>query len=282
MSISLYKYNTFPTNFIFVDKQINFLNNSIKTENIGVETRFNMIFSYKSSEDEEELNLINNSDSYTFISSLLDPNPMPSLNEIIPINSIDSENKNDSPYNLFTKNEKSIIEINEDENILKRKRFKEKRPRKENKDNIRKKIKRGFFNNAVISKLNEKLKNLGNNNFFQKFPQHIVSDVNKKRNKEISNMTLEEIFEKKELYLNENKYDLCYSENMKVLQSQEIKENKEFKKILNKTIRELYEEYINSIEFNIEINRLKKKKMRDDYITKYINLAKNLILYFTQ
>ena len=43
------------------------------------------------------------------------------------------------------------------------------------------------------------------------------------------------------------------------MQSEEIKENEEFKKIMNKTFCQLYEEYINSNEFNNEINRLKRK-----------------------
>ena len=53
--------------------------------------------------------------------------------------------------------------------------------------------------------------------------------------------------------------------------------------ILNKTIFQLYEEYINSDEFKInEINRLTKNKMQDEYITKYVSLAKNLIEFFSE
>ena len=74
-----------------------------------------------------------------------------------------------------------------------------------------------------------------------------------------------------------------YLHNMKILQDEEIKENEEFKIILNENISELYEEYINSDEFKIsEINRLKKYKIQDIYIAKYINLAKNLIEFFNQ
>ena len=50
---------------------------------------------------------------------------------------------------------------------------------------------------------------------------------------------------------------------------------------MNKPIRELYEEYINSDEFKIiEINRLKEKKMEDEYIEKYIIIARYLISFF--
>ena len=68
---------------------------------------------------------------------------------------------------------------------------------------------------------------------------------------------------------------------MKIIK--QVKKNEVFKNILNKTICELYEEYINSDEFKIsEINRLKKNKIHDDYITKYVILAKNLIEFFSK
>ena len=97
-------------------------------------------------------------------------------------------------------------------------------------------------------------------------------------------MTLGEIFCKKELYLPENEEGLNnYLYNLKVIKSEEVEENDEFKKILNKTIRKLYEEYINSEEFKVEeINRLKEKKMKDEYIERYITLARYLITFFTQ
>ena len=99
-------------------------------------------------------------------------------------------------------------------------------------------------------------------------------------------MTLAEIFEKKELYLFGDKDGVglnYYLQNLKVFENEDIKGNKELKKIFDKTICELYEEYINSNEFNFsEINRLKKKNMQDDYISRYISLARNLILFFSQ
>ena len=74
-----------------------------------------------------------------------------------------------------------------------------------------------------------------------------------------------------------------YLHNKKVLESEDIKENGEFKKIINKTIRELYEEYLKSDEFKIDdINRLKEKNMEDDYITRYIYLANHLIEFLFQ
>jgi hypothetical protein len=67
-------------------------------------------------------------------------------------------------------------------------------------DNIIKKIKTGFLNSALIKKLNEKLKEIGSRLNLEKFPKNFVSDINHKRNNQLLQMTLKEIFEKKELY----------------------------------------------------------------------------------
>ena len=271
------------------DNKMIFLPDFKRNEFIEIEPPLYMNFSSKSSDEEDDLNFFNYADSSTFIPSILDPNPMPSLEDIFPINSIESESKKDSliileKVNLFTNIEKNSLLAKSGEEMLRRKRFQDRRPRKENQDNIRKKIKRGFFNNGLIKKLNEKLKSIGSKKYLRKFPQYFVSDVNQKRNKELFNMTLREIFENKQLYINEDKEGFRnYLNNLKVIQNEEIKENEELKIIFNKTVNELYEEYINSDEFNIiEINRLKEKKIQDDYIKRYINLARYLILFFTQ
>ena len=288
--ISSSTFNNLSYNHYPVDDKINFHLFQAENENIDIETRFFINFSPKSTQEEtDSINYLNFSDTNTFISSTTDPNIMPSFNDFMPINSDHSDTKNDSissqeKPNLFTNTESDSILVKEGEGMLKRKRFQERRPRKENQDNIRKKIKRGFFNCALIKKLNEKLKGIGSRKYLRKFPQHFVSDVNQTRNKDILGMTLEEIFCKKELYLPENKEGLNnFLNNLKVIKSEEVEENEEFRKILNKTIKELYEEYINSDEFKVdEINRLKEKKMKDEYIERYISLARYLIAFFTQ
>ena len=87
-------------------------------------------------------------------------------------------------HSLFTKtkvdnnlDEDDVKEKEESQNFLKQKRLKS---RKENKDNIRKKIKRGFFNNILCEKLNNKLRIIGSNQYFTKFPQFFASDVDRK------------------------------------------------------------------------------------------------------
>ena len=181
----------------------------------------------------------------------------------------------------------NVIEINskKDSNkcFLRRKRMPDGRSNKDRLDNIRVRIKRGFFNYALLEKLNENLKMIGSNKYFQKFPQHLVSDVDRRRNKELFSLALKDFFENKKLNFNEKNNDCRnYNHNLDVLKDNKVKNNLEFKKILKKTIKQLYEEYINSDEFKInEINRLKYvKKENDEYIKTYKEVSKKLLEFF--
>ena len=181
---------------------------------------------------------------------------------------------------LFSKLEGDLFK-EEENSLINRKRYKVKRSRRENQDNIRKKIKRGFFNSALIPKINMIIKKQGGKFFFEIFKQHFVSDVTKESNMELYNMTLEEIFKKKELY---HQTELnTYYYNLKIFNSKEIQENKELKNILNIKLFKIFEEYINSKEFNIdEVNRLKNKNMEDLYIKRYIYLGKNFMKFINE
>ena len=187
---------------------------------------------------------------------------------------------------LFTNTEKDNIpdEVKEKKMVKEIIKRKKRRPRKENKDNIRRKIKRGFLNTGVIKKLNQKLKNIGSNLYFMRFPQSFVSDIYRKTNKEVVNMTLAEIFVNKEINTSKNRPDLNnYYHNLKVVNSDEIKTNEEMQKILNMKYCDLFEDYINSDEFKIdEINRLKRKNMNEEFINRYINVSKTFIKFFRQ
>ena len=272
-----------------VDGNSNFLHNLIGTEIIDIEPNIIRNFSLDSLEENiEPIEEINSSNSFDFISSMIDHNPMPTLDEIVHIIPINSNDQNDSfsfleLENLLTNSGSKSILV-EKENLLGKKRLKRQRARKEEKDLIRVKIKRAFLNNFLKNKLNKELKSIGSKKYFEKFPKHFSSDPHKKRNKEIINMTLGEIFEKKELYIYENEKGLFnFWQNLKIIQSEEIKKNEKFQNILNKTFRELYEEYLNSDEFKIiEKNRLEEKNLDDDYIKRYIELSENLIEFFSE
>ena len=180
-------------------------------------------------------------------------------------------------YSVFTRIENDLSYLlKEEEMLCQRKRYNIRRKRRENNDNIRKKIKRGFFNKGLIHKLNMILKNQNINSYFEIFQQHFVGNVTKRTNNQLMNMTLEEIFEKKELY--QESELKTYKHNLNLVKSIEIQENKEIKNILNKKLYLIFEEYINSKEFLIdEINRLKNKKMDNGYIQRYIYLTKHFI-----
>ena len=168
-----------------------------------------------------------------------------------------------------------------DQNILIRDRAKIRKCRFENRDNIRKKIKRGFINNALLKKINKILKKSECRLNFEKFSQKFVGDVSKKGNEDIIHMTLLEIIKQKELYSEKDLNN--YQNNLNLVNAKENKENKIFQEMLNKRFEQLFKEYIDSNDFKVdEINRLKRKGMKKDYIKKYIWLAKNFIKFFSE
>jgi hypothetical protein len=167
---------------------------------------------------------------------------------------------------------------------LVRDRAKERKKRFENRDNIRKKIKRAFLNCFIPKKIKNLLKGSKRVLNFEKFSQKFVSDVSKKTNKDIIYMTLLEIIQNKKLSNEDKKWDYSnYQNNLNITESQEAKEIKSLQEMLNKTFAELFEEYLDSKEFKVdEINRLKRKGMTKDYINRYVRVAKNFIKFFSE
>ena len=149
------------------------------------------------------------------------------------------------------------------------KRFSVKRDRFKNKDNILKKIITAFFNFYLLNAINLLLQNIGIKNYFEKFS---LNHINKKNKIIIMNMTLKQFIEKNES--SKKKVD----HNVYILNILEKYKKPVLKRILNTSLKELYEAYINSDEFKVnEINRLKKKNMNDWYINRYIFLSKNFL-----
>ena len=263
---------------------------NVDNEQLDINIRFmsnfknEINFSFNKEEDlfnQEENSIINNDINYYTFS-----NEYPFYNDILD-NTIQSFEKKKNIFNviypnkiaLFTKTEIELPEI-----LIGRKRESERKRRKYNQDNIRKKIKRGFLS-ILTDKLNKILASIGISLYFVKLPQSFVSDVVRKTNKEILNLTLEEIFKKEELYKLDKDEDLIkYRHNLDVVNDEEIQGNAEIKNILNKKYYEIYEDYINSKEFKVdEINRLKKNNSEeadDEYIKKYIFLAQHLLEFF--
>ena len=201
----------------------------------------------------------------------------------IPTNNKEIESKITNPSSssqLFTKYEsKDKLNKTSYKLIGKKIRSKVRQPRFRNQDNMRIKIHRNFLKN-LRNAINEKLKKIDKKLILPRFPQNFAGKVNKVSNKLILNMTLLEILEKKEYCKN-------LEDNLKLIKK--IKENKtsDLNDILNKKFRDLYIEYIESKEFNIdEIERLRnsknKKTIKDEkYLSLYKDLANNFIKFLS-
>ena len=179
--------------------------------------------------------------------------------------------------------------------------------RRNDPDNIRKKIKTDF-RSTITSNLNKILssENLPN---FQNSPQIEISNVAKEENKKIFELTLKEMLiykgfentakkkeknkakvkdeekeekEKKEM----EKYVQCWEHNKKTLEFIENLESKnkslyqKLNNILNKKMKDLYVEYLNSDEFQKSLKVLKEDGDYFDYIHKYYLVAQNVLDYY--
>ena len=172
------------------------------------------------------------------------------------------------------------FELNEDDesNFIKKKRSKKRQNRYTYKDLIQQKIKRNFFNGYLVIKLNKILKTIKSGLLFKKFPKRFTNNVSKNDNKRILLMTLGEIIKDKNLYKNDLK---IYEHNLKVIN--ELKEEKsKINEILDtKNYYETYEDYLNSDEYKINIEKIKQKyKEKNEYIKKYICLSKHFLELF--
>lgn len=134
-----------------------------------------------------------------------------------------------------------------------------KKRRKEMNDNIRKKVKSKFFK-SIKKKLEDRLQSV---KIF--FAQKFIANVSKKE-KENQLMWEQNLYTILEKHLRINKNIIL-----------ELLKNDEIGEIL---LKDLYNEYLNSQEFedNIPYN---KKDATPSYINNYINKAKDLINYFT-
>ena len=162
---------------------------------------------------------------------------------------------------------------------------KKKTLRKDDEDNIRKKF-QGYAFKWIKSKLNIELRK--NNNPFEfefDFSQSMTTNVSIQKNKIFLNMTIKELllneyeYEKKE---DKKAYNIFIAKNNKKLIQFLIDKNIEnIVTILEKKLKFVYIEYIESESFKIKVKKL-GKKFDNKYITKYIKVAKNLVKYYEE
>ena len=193
-------------------------------------------------EKNEQKNEINNSNRFN-IFHLFNP-------KLIENN----QNKENDEININKEHKKNILFLSR------------KKERKEMKDNILKKVKSRFFKN-VKKRLKERLaKEHKIENSFNFWSQKFISDVTKKNNESIWEEKFREFLEIKLI-------DNIKDEILKSLKNDKIGEI---------TLRELYNEYLNSQEFEDSIPKNENEKnVTETYIKDYINNAKNFINYFT-
>ena len=152
--------------------------------------------------------------------------------------------------------------------------------RKDNADNIRKKIK-VKFHKILKNSINEKLKNAGSKYIFKALPQSFITNITKKINRPILDLPLEEIFKK---FIGKEKNNR--KNNLSVLEYLEnhndISEKANFNEIKNMKYEEIFNEYLLSKEFKKVISTLKKDNENDKYIKDYIVKAYGLINFIKQ
>ena len=204
---------------------------------------------------------------------------------LIDFNNILLKNKNENQNfdNLSLKNSESsqsnisfkIIEFTGRKRI----RSKNKRRRREYHDNIRKKIKRNFFNKILVKKMNKELKKGGSRKYFALFPQEIVADVTRKRNKKLLNMTLRQVITNSELYKSKSYNNFIH--NINVLESLNDSKNNILENLLNSKYSELFAQYLKSDSFENDVNKLKQKEEKEIYIERYEYLSKTWLEFFS-
>ena len=165
------------------------------------------------------------------------------------------------------------------------KKLKNVKNRKENSDNIRKKIKSRFLKD-LRNAVNQRLKSAGSEKLFKSLPQIFISNVSKNKNKDCINLTFEELFSKN-FYEEENNKspDLVnYFYNLSVIKylekNKEICENSNYNIFKNMKISEIFNEYLKSKEFEFQIADLKRQKESENYIKIFIIKASDFIDFY--
>lgn len=170
------------------------------------------------------------------------------------------------------------------------KRKKNLKKRKENSDNIRKKIKSRFFK-ILKNIINHKLKLAGSKEFFSNLSQAFISNISRDKNREVLDLTFKEIFSKN--FCEDSKAKKAiesnikkYKHNLNVLEylenNQEIAEKSNYNIFKNMKFYQIFNEYLRSKEFEKEITSLKIGKENDKYIRNYIIKAGSFIEFYSQ
>ena len=157
--------------------------------------------------------------------------------------------------------------------------------RKENADNIRKKIKCRFIK-KLKEFINQKLKLAGSKKFFALLPQIFVCNISKDKNRIMLDKTFKELFS---FNFSEDENDANfknYKKNIDTLKylenKKDISEKSNYNCYKNLKLYQIFDEYLRSKEFENEIINLELKGEKDNYIYNFIKLACNLNNFFSE
>ena len=190
-------------------------------------------------------------------------------------------NKWSSNYNTFEKySKKCIYELNSGP-----------RKRVDMPDIKRKKIYKKIYTNIyrnIFKNLNKKISESLGEKFGLKFcnlSQCIIANVAKSDNKKRMKMTLRELILDESFKKSNNKKDKDSSNwdnNKKILDYLDsTKDCAEIKNILEMKLKDIYNEYLKSDEFQKSIQELIQDGRYYDYIRNYIEVAKNFVDYYS-
>ena len=170
------------------------------------------------------------------------------------------------------------------------------------KDNIRKNVKCAFLKYIKVC-LKNKLKRENSEIYFEGFQQSFVINLSKEKNGKSLNMTFEELIKtdfdeeynkkdkdkkmlnkKRELDTNPNRDK--YQKNINAIkyleENKNISDKINFEKIKKCTYRSLFEEYLESQEFEESVLKLYQKGFEIEYIIGYIINAVKFINFYSE
>ena len=133
-------------------------------------------------------------------------------------------------------------------------------------NNIKGIIGTNFFNGFLINKIKEMKDDCGCILDFKKFPKKFIRNAVNHKNKEILDFTFEELIKLAKSCNDSQLNDEDYLRNLEVLEELQSDENREimeklgYDKILKMKYRDLFEDYLNSKEYNEKIKSLESKK----------------------
>ena len=186
-------------------------------------------------------------------------------------------NKWSNNYNNFEKYSKDCIyELNSGP-----------RKRVDMPDTKRKKINTNLYRN-IIKYLNKKLSEClkeGKSFKFSTLSQYIIANVAKLDNKKRMNMSLKDLILDNSFINSNNKKDkdiANWENNKKIIDYlYSTKNYLEIKQILEMKMKDIFNEYLNSDEFQKSIEELKQDGRYYEYIRGYIKVASNFIDYYS-